>query len=229
MTIYARSDVCAVSISKDHGGCGETHSRPVIEGAPAKQWALTCNAGCEDHLRATSLWATTPETIPETPDETNIRLDVERRADVEHRRHLEESADRSAKQGEQLADALQNLPNAMGSQIAQAILLALKGGDVSNATVKCTNGHDNLSAAKFCAECGANMKQSEPEGKSLPETASKQAESSADPGVDLANLDPETTKLAELKEIAQQVGAPTARSKAEQISLIQQAVQQNDE
>lgn len=91
MTVYARNDVCAVVISKTHGGCGEAHSRPVVEGAPAKQWALTCHLGCEDFLRHDPLWSATPQNVPETPDEVDTRLDVEKRGKLAQERQMADS------------------------------------------------------------------------------------------------------------------------------------------
>lgn len=71
MTVYARSDVMSVALSRDHGGCGAVHVRPVTRGAPAKAWGLDCHA-CEDHLRSDPLWAVTLDEVPETPDETKL-------------------------------------------------------------------------------------------------------------------------------------------------------------
>jgi hypothetical protein len=49
MTLYARGDLTCIAVSVQSGGCGETHSRPVIDGAPVKIWELTC-AKCEHVL-----------------------------------------------------------------------------------------------------------------------------------------------------------------------------------
>lgn len=95
MTLYARSDVMSVSIPVTSGGCGKSHSRPVRNGAPAKEFELSC-PGCENFLkgggrqvlkqnpidketrtggelvRVTDVdpqWGSTPESAPETPDE----------------------------------------------------------------------------------------------------------------------------------------------------------------
>lgn len=108
MTVYARNDVCAVSISPTHGGCGVTHSRPVVEGAPAKLWALTCHGGCEDYLRHDPLWAATPQNIPETADETDIRLDVEKRNQIEQ-----------AARNTQALENLGQLPEALAAALAK--------------------------------------------------------------------------------------------------------------
>lgn len=79
MSVWARSDVAAITISPDHGGCGRTHSRPAPGGNPVPVWELNCHGGCEDHLRNNSLWSATPETIPETPDEIAARESNEKR------------------------------------------------------------------------------------------------------------------------------------------------------
>ena len=226
MTVWARNDVCAVSISPDHGGCGESHTRPVVKGAPVKIWALTCHGGCEDHLRESSLWSGTPESVPETPDETNIRLDVERRGQLEHQSTMASALNDLAKLGD-LPGAIAHLAQIMAGNAPQQL--------ASQPVLLCRNGHRNTPGVKFCGECGADLNDAvgkKPvaevtggESHGDPETGTQQAETASEPRIDLASLDPETTSLATLKEIANQVGAPTARSKAEQISLIQQAQQ----
>ena len=50
MTLYARSDVMSVSIPVSSGGCGQSHSRPVHQGAPARDFRLDC-PGCENFLK----------------------------------------------------------------------------------------------------------------------------------------------------------------------------------
>lgn len=82
MTVYARSDVMSVALSYAHGGCGEVHTRPVVNGAPAKYWALTCPQ-CEDHLRSDPLWASHESKIPETRDEQLAREELEKRSQVD--------------------------------------------------------------------------------------------------------------------------------------------------
>lgn len=88
MTLYARSDVMSVALSKDHGGCGATHTRPVTHGAPAKVWALDC-APCEDHLRSDPHWAVDALEIPETPDEIRARETQEKRGEHAQKQNLE--------------------------------------------------------------------------------------------------------------------------------------------
>lgn len=221
MTVWARNDVCAVSISPEHGGCGETHTRPVIKGAPVKVWALTCHGGCEDHLRGDPLWAGAPHTVPETPDETIARLDVERRGQIEQQTTMANALNDLAKLGD--------LP-AMIALLAQSMAGNAPQQLTTQTLLLCRNGHRNTATVKFCGECGADLNDAVNKAPVAEVTGTlgegtQQAETASKPEIDLAALDPETTSLATLKEIASQVGAPTARSKAEQISLIQQAQQ----
>lgn len=217
MTVYARSDVAAVSISPDHGGCGVTHGRPVVEGAPVKIWALTCHDGCEDHLRNDPLWSGTAHTIPETPDEVAIRTDVEKRGQVE--------------QQTSIMDALNKL-SALGT--LPTVLAQLLSGHTAAVAAEtpivhlCRNGHPNGANVKFCGECGANMldavNKQPVAALSVPETIVlgeagviiTPTESQAETVTEAL----EGKSLAELREIAREVGAEIARSKAEQIDNI---------
>lgn len=90
MTVYARSDVMSVSLSRDHGGCGATHSRPVTHGSPVKVWSLQCPT-CENHLRSDPKWAANTGDIPETPDEVKVREDREKKGESSHSANLESS------------------------------------------------------------------------------------------------------------------------------------------
>lgn len=92
MTLYARSDVASVSVPTASGGCGKTHTRPVREGAPVRQWPLDC-VPCEAFLRddmvrdlnkdlpksqgkhVVGMWADSPLKIPQTPDEAMVSED----------------------------------------------------------------------------------------------------------------------------------------------------------
>ncbi len=49
MTLYARGDLTCIAVSTDSGGCGQSHCRPVVKGAPAKIWELNCPQ-CERYL-----------------------------------------------------------------------------------------------------------------------------------------------------------------------------------
>ena len=99
MTLYARSDLCYVAVSRDHGGCGESHGRPIVAGAPAKVWALNCHP-CEDFLRSDKLWSTQITTIPETLDEENARKDVEKRGAVEQAQSVADALGQLSKLGD---------------------------------------------------------------------------------------------------------------------------------
>ena len=50
MSLYARSDLMSVSVPATSGGCGNSHSRPVSQGKPAKEWRLDCPP-CEGYLK----------------------------------------------------------------------------------------------------------------------------------------------------------------------------------
>jgi Transcription termination factor len=225
MTVYARSDVSAVSISKDHGGCGQIHSRPVVEGAPAKIWALSCQGGCENFLRSDSLWSGTAHTIPETPDETARRTDIEKRGQVEQQTSMAHALNDLAKLGA--------LPGVLAQLMGH---LNPNADKVEAATLEqelrvCRNGHMNQQHVKFCGECGANMldavNKQPTAALSSSETASPTetgvtvtpAEPQAETGIE----DLESKSLTELREIARDLGAEIARSKAEQIDNIVKA------
>jgi hypothetical protein len=224
MTVYARSDVAAVSISTEHGGCGESHSRPVIEGAPAKVWALTCHGGCEDHLRGDPLWAGSIHTIPETPDETAIRLDVEKRG----------QAELAISNTESLA-AIAGLASHLPTALAQALTQALGQVSVTAAPVSmahlCRNGHSNGPAAKFCGECGADMSDAAnkkpvaalagAEDSSPAETEEPVTPAESEPEAGTDDLDELT--YTQLKEIAKKDGLEIAPSKVAQLEIIKKA------
>jgi len=97
MAVYARSDVASVAIPVSDGGCGDIHFRPVVQGAPAKVWKLTCGP-CETYLKRditastiewtdkehvkhiynTSTWGDDPTRIPLTPDEERVSNSMEK-------------------------------------------------------------------------------------------------------------------------------------------------------
>lgn len=212
MTVYARSDVAAVSISTEHGGCGVSHSRPAPGGVPARVWALTCHGGCEDFLRGDPLWASTPQSVPETPDEVSIRTDAERRGQVEQQTSMTQALNDLAKLG--------NLPEVL----AQLLGNAAQGGKAEAITIEqelrlCRNGHANSRTVKFCGECGADMEDAANKQPVAALSGPESAGSGAD-DLDLNNLEGMTLK--ELQAIAQRVGADVVRSKAEQATLIRQ-------
>lgn len=100
MTLYARNDLQFVTIPPGSGGCGDSHSRPVRNGAPDKIWKLDCPS-CESYLKGDRkprilkttpankeagiaakqerladcdpMWSSTPESIPLSPDEARTK------------------------------------------------------------------------------------------------------------------------------------------------------------
>ena len=71
--IYPRNDVCSITVSAAHGGCGVPHVRQ--EGAV--MWGVSCPQ-CSDFLRTDPNWLTVVENIPESPDEQQHREAAER-------------------------------------------------------------------------------------------------------------------------------------------------------
>lgn len=202
MTVYARSDVCYVAISRDHGGCGEGHARPVVYGAPAKVWSLTCHGGCEDLLRHDPLWAATPQAIPETPDEVVIREDVEKRGQVEQAASVAEALQKLA--------ALGDLPSALLQVMSQLMAGQQHGVIVEPDTRVALAAQSSPPAIEDAPPADDPGESSEP------------VSAPADSSPDLAAL--EALSLADLKEIAQSHGLPTTRAKADQINIILQAL-----
>jgi hypothetical protein len=90
MPLYARRDVVSVAVPPTSGGCGQSHSRPVEGGEPAKLWALDCPA-CSAALKAQNdpLWASEISKIPETPDEIAEREDREKRGQMDRDQRTE--------------------------------------------------------------------------------------------------------------------------------------------
>lgn len=112
MTVYARNDIAAVTISPSAGGCGEIHGRPTPNGAPVRLWALTC-VSCEDVLRVDPNWGGQPHQVPETPDEVEIREDLEQRGQVEQAASVAQALKDLAKLGD--------LPAALAAAMSQFV------------------------------------------------------------------------------------------------------------
>lgn len=142
MTLYAQNNLCAVSVSPEaHGGCGTTHRRPVEAGAPVKLWALTCEAGCENHLRHDPQWSTTIAELPEAYDEKIRREDFEKRGALDERKLM--------------AMALAKMT---GIDIPDTIVGAITGMMPHiEGVLECPNGHGNAAGKKFCGDCGSPM------------------------------------------------------------------------
>lgn len=184
MTLYARSDVMSVSISRDSGGCGTSHSRPVKDGAPARDWGLDC-PDCEAHLKGSRKprilkntpgdpknnipsrqervadcdphWSSTPESVPLTPDEQLANTTRTTRA----RDQIELIKARAA-----LKEAGIEVP----FETMWLMERELPGAFVRDAvkSAECRDGHENIASARFCAECGVSM-EAGPEKELQPE------------------------------------------------------------
>jgi hypothetical protein len=173
VVLYARSDVMSVNIPATSGGCDKQHIRPVRSGVPDRSFRLDCPP-CEAFLKgerrpkilnvipgdpkngipakqmrvadADPMWSSTPDTIPLTPDEIGTR-------------HVK------IEKGEQQLRALESLLalKAGGIDLTSRpeVLFYLREsglpGDMLQGAVLCADGHDNISGAKFCAECGTSM------------------------------------------------------------------------
>lgn len=203
MTLYARSDLAAVAVSGDHGGCGEIHRRPVVAGAPAKVWALNCHP-CEDFLRSDSLWTTQVTTIPETADETAAREDIEKRGSVEQAQGVADALGQLAKLGDLPAILGQFMQFMTTGQIAPAAPIGAPAADIV-ATPEASR-----------APQLPPVVQPEPEPEPEPEF---EAQTETAPQLNLDNL-----TINELREIAKQNGVPITRSRDDQIAALKNAL-----
>ena len=170
MTLYARNDLQLVSIPSSSGGCGNSHSRPVRNGAPDKTFRLDCPP-CESYLRGDRKakilkttpgdpklqipakqervadcdphWSSTPESVPLTPDELKTNSTRTERATSQIQMIQALAALRSA--GVDVPFETQWL---MDRELPSQLI---KG------TTLCPTGHDNAAGVKFCGECGLSM------------------------------------------------------------------------
>ena len=221
MTLYARSDVASITVPVGSGGCGSTHSRPVIKGAPAKIFKLDCPDHCEPYLRgdrrqkklvyqidsktgqtvrqervadSDPMFSSTPDTIPLTPDEdrTNTTRQERGRMQIEMIQAL----------AAMRATGIQVPPEAMWLLEREIPENVLRG------TVLCVNQHDNPAGLKFCGECGVSMAARGAIAPPEDEPA----------GVDLDRLHPQT-----LKKMCRDAGLPSSGSKHDLIGRLQAA------
>jgi len=144
MTVYAAGNLVWVSVSAEgHGGCGQPHSRPVENGAPAKLWALDCPP-CENYLRSDPQWSATLSEIPETYDEKLVREDFEKRG----------AKDKDAI----LTLAIASLAGFTPDQLPETLTRMISGVRPHiPAQMECPQGHGQPAGRKFCAECGSPM------------------------------------------------------------------------
>ena len=208
MPLYARSDLMSISIPATSGGCGDSHSRPVKSGAPARVWELKCPP-CEAYLRgdrknkiihtipgdkdrgipsrlehvadADPHWSSTPEGVPLTPDEQHVH---KLRAEQGKQQLDMLTAYAALKQGNiDIPEQAQWLINRTLEEIARPIV---KG------SVVCVNGHDSPAGMKFCGECGAGM-----------ETRAALEDVYREPAIPLESL-----HVATLKKMCREKGLP---------------------
>jgi hypothetical protein len=140
MVLHARSDIQGAIIPVASGGCGELHSRPVTDGAPAKVWRLDCPRCCAV-LQDDSLWAAAESEIPETYDEQRVREDKDKRG--------------AKDQSEATGVALEELAKMPGILEALTALVAGQKVEVA-AVVPCRDCDTSVTAGqRFCPECGA--------------------------------------------------------------------------
>jgi hypothetical protein len=143
MTVYARNDLAAVTISEAHGGCNQAHARPAPGGVPAATWELHCDK-CEDFLRHDPLWSVTSVEIPETYDETKARENFEKRG----------AKDKDAI----LTLALARLAGIGQDELPESLTRMISGVPAHvPAEMECPQGHGQPAGRKFCAECGSPM------------------------------------------------------------------------
>jgi hypothetical protein len=147
MSLYSWSANVSTHVPVDAGGCGVTHSRPVVDGVPQHPWRLDCPP-CEDFLRVHNAdqWSTTTTEIPETYDETRARESAEKSGKLDRENQLAAAIIELGKLGQ--------LPEALGQVLAPMLgapVAALAG------KVVCPAGHDNAAGMKFCGQCGVSM------------------------------------------------------------------------
>lgn len=218
MTVWARSDLASITVSPAHGGCGAVHTRPAPGGNPVPVWDLTCNGGCEDHLRGDSLWGVSPETIPETPDEIAARESNEKRT----------QRDQQAKNVE-VMEKLGNLPEGL----AQA-MLAVFGPLLAQNGLTAPQSAPQTEPGTVPDPAAPDRALALPQGENAALTPNQLSElqdalntMSADPAwayktVDVTpeppNLD--AMNMPALNDYAKSLGLPGRRSRAEQIDAI---------
>lgn len=248
MTLYARSDLVQVTYPVDQGGCGQTHTRPVVNGAPEKVFALDCGK-CEAVIRAEvsireqkhPLWSGTLSGIPETPDEKAVRED-----ETERGKQEAAVANRSALESlSTLPQVLQNMMTMMAGGQLPAI-----GQSLAQSVSTCPSGHPNLGQVKFCGECGVPMSaprivvgslttppvggaptatlQTEAYTRGGTATVTYEPDLSTSAPIDVSNASTaiETSDLGDkplavLREMARAAGLPTRRSRAEQVAVLE--------
>lgn len=167
----------SVSIPETSGGCGKTHSRPVVKGSPAKDFKLDCDR-CEHYLSgvgkpkiikntpgdrdrgiparqervadADPHWSTTPEGTPLTPDEEHL-YKLRSEQGKQQLEMLQAYAALSKVDGLNLKDYRE------ATWLLNQTIDPLKRPRVVDGATVCADGHDNPPGVKFCNECGMSM------------------------------------------------------------------------
>jgi hypothetical protein len=217
MSVYARSDLAAVTVSEAHGGCGKTHHRPASDGNPALLWELDC-ADCCNHLRSDPLWSSTRAELPETYDEKIARERDEKTGRLDRDKQI---VDALIKLGD-----LGGLPAALAEALAShGIVPAALAGQVV-----CGNGHDNQPGNRFCAACGVSMSQP------VPKAAIGAAESHPEPPGDEATPVQDSrprrlvdARLDELQALAREKGLDADGTRRELIGRLKAAGVRNSD
>jgi hypothetical protein len=176
MTLHARSDVMSVTVPVGSGGCGQTHSRPVTNGKPAKNWTLDC-VPCESYLkqdiinsnyrkrrigngakedlkeRWPGLWGHSETAIPETPSEEEQREFGEAEAAKNAAKLQLENATTTAESLKLMAEAV-----AGNSALMAQILAAAARNPAPPAEVmpSVTPVHDGFNS-RACEDCNADI------------------------------------------------------------------------
>jgi hypothetical protein len=212
-----------MALSLGENGCGATHTRPVTHGSPAKVFRLDCEP-CERWLRGDhkpkilrydidpktrtvigqsrvadgdSMWSSTPDTIPLTPDE-------ERTNSVRSERGAQQI---------QMIQALAAL-RATGIEVPPEALWLLERelpAGILKGTVLCAEGHDNAAGNKHCGECGISMAA---KGAIGPPAETPPGE----PEIDLGRLHPQS-----LKKMCRDLKLPDKGTKDELIQRLKAA------
>ena len=210
MSVYARSDLAAVTVSEAHGGCGQTHSRPAPGGIASAVWHLDC-AVCSDHLRHDPHWSVTAVDVPETYDETRARDDFDKRG---------------AKDRDLLRDLA--LAKIAGLDIPETLRRQLSGipAHIPGELI-CPSGHPSAPGQKFCGECGSVMSAAVAKG-ALP-AAQEAVEPPGDDGGDRKPRRLRDARLDELQALARDKGLDDSGTRSDLISRLSDAgVTNND-
>jgi hypothetical protein len=195
----------------------------VTHGAPAKVFKLSCEP-CEAYLRGDrkpkilkyqidaktgqtvrqervadgdSMWSSTPDTIPLTPDEERTHATRTERGRMQIEMIQALAAMRTS--------GIQVPPEAMWLLEREIPEGVLKG------TVLCAAGHDNQAGVKFCGECGMSMA-----ARGAIAAAPEPEDGPA--AVDLDRIHPQT-----LKKMCREKGLPDKGSKDDLIGRLQAA------